>query len=449
MTRSSFPDPRPAFRNELSRRDWLRLAAAGVLGPSVSGWLGTLAAATAGDPKRKRSCVLLWMSGGPSQMDTFDLKPGTANGGPYKEIATSVPGLRISEHLPKIAEFGDKLAVVRSIQSREGDHGRATYYLRTGYRPQEPIRFPGLGSLLAKELVRDDSPLPPCVSIAPGQSFAPRAIGAGFLGPLYAPLVVGEPDYRMPQDENAYERSLKVENLKPATDVTAEQFDARLDLLAEMEKEFGAGRRGASARGHRAAYDRAVRLMKTSAARAFELERESKATRDAYGRNLFGQGCLLARRLIEHGVPFVEVTLPGWDTHGQNFTAVQRLSGILDPAWGALMRDLKERGLLDTTLIVWMGEFGRTPKINQANGRDHFPNAWSAVLAGGGIKGGQAVGKTSKDGMTVADRPVSVPDLLATVCRALGVDPDKQNPSDQGRPIRIVDKGRPITEIVG
>jgi uncharacterized protein (DUF1501 family) len=197
------------------------------------------------------------------------------------------------------------------------------------------------------------------------------------------------------------------------------------------------------------AYERAVRLMNTSAAKAFNLEEEPAALRDAYGRNLFGQGCLLARRLVERGVPFVEVTLGGWDTHGDNFNQVQRLSGILDPAWGTLMEDLKEHGLLDSTLIVWMGEFGRTPQINGGRGRDHYPNAWSTVLAGGGVKGGQAIGRTSPDGMTVQDRPVSVADLLATVCEALGIDPKKQNDSNVGRPIRIVEKSaQPIREVV-
>ena len=179
--------------------------------------------------------------------------------------------------------------------------------------------------------------------------------------------------------------------------------------------------------------------------------------RDAYGRNLFGQGCLLARRLVERGVPFVEVTLAGvngsnafgWDTHNQNFEAVKRLSGVLDPAWGTLMEDLKQRGLLDSTLIVWMGEFGRTPKINNQQGRDHFPGAWSTVLAGGGIKGGQAYGKTSADGNKVETRPTSVGDFLATICQALGIDPLKQNNSNVGRPIRIAEPtAKPIKEIV-
>jgi uncharacterized protein (DUF1501 family) len=193
--------------------------------------------------------------------------------------------------------------------------------------------------------------------------------------------------------------------------------------------------------------------MRTSAARAFDLDAEPAQLRDAYGRNRFGQGCLLARRLVERGVPFVEVSLGGnngigWDTHQNNFETVRELSLVLDAGWAALMDDLKQRGLLDSTLIVWMGEFGRTPKINGDKGRDHFPTAWSAVLGGGGIKGGQVVGKTSAGGEAVEQRPVSVPDLLATVCRALGIDPTKANPSNVGRPISIVDRaGKPLEDL--
>ncbi len=205
---------------------------------------------------------------------------------------------------------------------------------------------------------------------------------------------------------------------------------------------------------HQTAYNRAVKLMRTTAASAFNLEEEPSSVRDFYGRSLFGQGCLLARRLVERGVPFVEVSLAGdngigWDTHTQNFDGVRTLSQVLDPAWAALMSDLEVRGLLDSTLIVWMGEFGRTPAINPQQGRDHCAVAWSTVLAGGGIKGGQAVGKTSEDGMEVADRPVSVSDFLATVCMALGVDPLKANPSNVGRPIPIADQGaKPIQEVL-
>jgi Protein of unknown function (DUF1501) len=440
----------------LSRREWLRLTSAGVVGYSVSGWLDALAADTATNPQRKRSCILLWMNGGPSQMDTFDLKPGHENGGPYKEIQTSAPGLKISEHLPTIAKFGDRMAVIRSMSTKEADHGRATYYMRTGYMPTGPIQYPPIGAIVSRELGSHDAPLPNSVSIAPYRFFNPAAYGPGFFGPQYAPLIVGDGVQPGQQPNQAnYANALKVENIELPADVDKRHAGARLDLLQDMQKEFVATHPGVAPLSHQTAYDRAVRLMKTAASKAFDLDEEPEQLRDAYGRNLFGQGCLLARRLVEQGVPFVEVTLAGvgnnqafgWDTHGQNFTAVRRLSEVLDPAWGTLMGDLKQRGLLDSTLIVWMGEFGRTPKINGQQGRDHWPTSWSTVLAGGGIKGGQAIGKTSPDGATIVDRPVSVPDLLATVCTALGIDPTKQYKSNVGRPIRLADKSaQPIKE---
>jgi arylsulfatase A-like enzyme len=247
-----------------------------------------------------------------------------------------------------------------------------------------------------------------------------------------------------------------VQDLQPPSEVSREQADARIDLLHGLANDFVSSRPGIASLSHQAAYARAVRLMRTEAARAFDLHEEPAKVRDAYGRNLFGQGCLLARRLVERGVPFVEVSLAntpeapaGWDTHQQNFDNVRKLCGLLDPAWAALLADLGQRGLLDSTLVVWMGEFGRTPQINPDKGRDHFPTAWSTVLAGGGIQGGQVVGKTSPDGTRVLERPVSVPDFLSTVCRALGLDPEKQNPSNVGRPIRIVEKtAQPLKEVL-
>jgi hypothetical protein len=445
------------YLDRLSRREMMKLAAAGVAAYSSSGWLESLAADTASHPERKRACILLWMNGGPSQMDTFDLKPGHANGGPYKEIKTSAPDLRISQHLPEIAKFGDRMAVVRSMSTKEGDHERATFYLRTGYLPQGPIQYPPLGASLSKELGKDDAPLPNFVSIAPYRAFNRNSFGPGFLGPKYAPLIVGDANRQFTrQDGRAYEDSLRVQDLKLPRDVNKAHADARIELLQEMQREFVASHPGLASKSNQTAYERAVLLMRTTAAKAFNLEEEKDDLREDYGRNLFGQGCLLARRLVERGVPFVEVTLGGlnggafgWDTHGDNFNQVRRLSEVLDAGWGTLMHDLKERGLLDTTLIVWMGEFGRTPKINGQNGRDHFPDAWSTVLAGGGIKGGHAVGKTSADGMKVEERKVTVPDFLATVCKALGVDPLIQNKSNVGRPIRIVDKAaKPIDEII-
>ena len=433
----------------LSRRDWLRLSSAGVVGFSLSGWLETLANDAAGNKARQRSCILLWMNGGPSQMDTFDLKPDHPNGGTFKEIETSVPGIRISEHLPKLAKQMEHVALIRSMSTKEGDHSRATYLLRTGYLQQGPIRYPTLGSLVAKELGSDEVELPSFVSIAPYRFFNQAAYGSGFLGPQYAPLIVGEGQLvvRQPGGQQP-DYSLKVEDLEIPKGVTTESADARLGLLKSLDDDFISRRTAAAAFSHRTAYERAVRLMRSEAAKAFNLADEPAVLRDAYGRNQFGQGCLLARRLVERGVPFVEVTLAGvannqalgWDTHTNNFDGVRRLSDVLDPGWATLIDDLKSRGLLDTTLIVWMGEFGRTPKINQIGGRDHYPQAWTTVLAGGGVRGGQVIGRTSADGTTVEERPVSVADLLATTCLALGIDPKKQNMSDVGRPIRIVDK---------
>ena len=444
---------------KLSRREALQLSAAGVVGFSMSGWLEALAndQATTPNPQRRRSCILLWMNGGPCQMDTFDLKPGHANGGPYQAIPTSVPGIRISQHLPRLARHMDKMAIVRAMSTREGDHGRGTFYLRSGYLPQGPIQYPTLGSLVSKEIGTSDLPLPNFVSIAPYRLFSPAAYSSGFLGPQHAPLMVGEVNNFNfnPQAGQDYDQNLRVQDM--AHPEAGPRFDARINILQDMERDFAQRHQTVAARSHETAVDRAVRLMRTTARSAFNINEEPDRLRDAYGRNLFGQGCMLARRLVERGVPFIEVTLgamPGnpiaWDTHGQNFQNVQRLSEILDPAWATLMDDLRDRGLLDTTTIVWMGEFGRTPRINQGQGRDHYPNAWSTVIAGGGVRGGQAFGRTSADGTTVEDpRPISVPDFLSTVFGCLGVDHTNTNMSNVGRPIPIADRtSQPIREII-
>jgi hypothetical protein len=435
----------------LSRRHLLRVGAVSTA-VSLSGWMGRLAQAAADDKaaKPKRSCILLWMAGGPSTIDMWDLKPGHDNGGPFKEIETSAPGLRIGEHLPKIAKFGDRLAVIRSMSTKEGDHGRGTYLMRTGVTPRaDGIRYPSIGALLSKELGDPLAELPNFVSIAPFRAFNQEAFGPGFLGAQHAPLMVGENAGGGNVQGPAADQFLRVQDLDRPRTVVVASAAARLELLRDMHEEFAAGRPGAIARSHAAAYDRAIRLMQSAGGKVFDLTEEKPATRDKYGRGLFGQGCLLARRLVERGVPFVEITLGGWDTHNNNFPQVQNLCGTLDAAWAALMEDLQARGLLDSTTIVWAGEFGRTPRINPQRGRDHFAPAWATVIAGGGVKGGQAVGKTSKDAMTVEDRPVSAADFLATVCRVLGIDPEKTNMSNVNRPIPIADRGaRPVEEVV-
>lgn len=446
------------FALPIDRRQWLRIAGGVLGGLTGSQWLPLLADQAAAQ-RPKRACILLWMAGGPSQMDTFDLKPGHANGGEFKEIDTSVAGIRISEHLPKLAQHMDRMAIVRSMKTREGDHSRGTYLMRTGYLPQGPIQYPTLGSLLSKELGDEEPSLPNFVSIAPNTFLSPGAFGPGFLGSKYAPLVVGGMA-RFPgqaPNDSAIDAAFRVENLEPSDGTSKEKLATRLELLKSLDDEFTSRRSGVVTESHRSAYLAAVRMMSPESAKAFQLEDEPAELRDAYGRSPFGQGCLLARRLVERGVPFVEVSLNGvgengglgWDTHADNFNAVKQLSAVLDPAWATLVSDLKQRGLLDSTLIVWMGEFGRTPKINPNTGRDHFPAAWSTVLCGGGLRGGQVVGKTSPDGMRVEDHPVNVGDLIATICRGVGLDPNHQNVSSLGRPIRLADpNSKPLEELL-
>ncbi len=439
----------------LNRRDWLRVAAAIAAGVSwnSASVLNTFAEGVSRASSRKRACILLWMSGGPSQMETFDPKPGHENGGPTKAIDTSVPGIQIAENLPKLARHMEHMAIVRSITTKEGDHSRATHFVRTGALPQGPVRYPTLGSLFSKELGNPTAELPNFVSISPNRFLSPAAFGPGFLGPQFAPLFVGENNGGGMNADNA----LRVRNIELPRGVVKSRGDSRVNLLREIDQQFVEERPGIVSESRRSAYSKAVSLMNSTGVNAFNLDEEDAATRDAYGRTTFGQGCLLARRLVERGVPFVEVSLNsaeggagvGWDTHQDNFNAVKSLCDVLDPAWSTLLADLKQRGLLDSTLVVWMGEFGRTPKINAQTGRDHFPVAWSSVLAGGGIRGGQVVGKSSDDGMTVADRPVTVQDMFATMALALGIDPATQNMSNIGRPIRIAEPdARPIREVL-
>lgn len=429
------------FRSfQVSRRDWLRLSAVGVVGVSQSGWFRALAADTKDDPKRHKSVILLWMNGGPATIDLWDLKPGHENGGPFREIDTASPGVKISEHLPNLAKRGKELAIVRSMATREGDHQRARVVSLTGYTPQGAIQFPALGALVAHEFDDPKADLPGFVAIG-GRG----GIGGGFLGPRFAPLVVGG-DRVGP---GAPATDLKVPDLELPAGVSTEAHAKRLDLLSGLEKDFAPGKGHPVAETMKAATDRAVRLMRPEAVAAFRLEDEKDKVREAYGRGTFGQGCLLARRLVERGVAFVEVTLDGWDTHANNFDRVKDLSGTLDQAFAALLADLKDRGLLDSTLVVCQGEFGRTPKINGQSGRDHWPASWAAVLAGAGIKGGQAVGKTSADGTRVESEPTRTADLVATVMKAIGLDPMKQNMSNVSRPIRLADpSGKPIKELL-
>jgi uncharacterized protein (DUF1501 family) len=426
---------------EFSRRDLVRMSLASAFGAAACPWLPRLAYA-AEKKKDVKACIVLWMSGGPSQMDTFDLKPGHKNGGPYKERDTTAPGLRISEHLPKLAEVGKELGVIRSMTTKEGEHGRATQLLHTGQLPSEVIPYPALGSLLSKELGDPEHDLPGYVTVSPGGPM--NGIGPGFLGPQFAPMAVSG----ISDNPNA-RANLTIDYLKSERPVAATDQDVRRQLLEDLQKDFVKEHGDAAAtKAHAAAYRKAQKMVDTEAKGAFKMEDEPAKLRDAYGRTRFGQGCLLARRLVERGVSFVEVTLDGWDTHNNNFDQVKTLSQTLDPAFATLISDLKDRGMLANTLVVWMGEFGRTPLINNMAGRDHWPTSWSTVLAGGGVKGGQAIGNSGKDGATITERPVSVADFLATVCTAIGVDPTTDNKTWDGRPIQLVKGGKVVEELI-
>jgi hypothetical protein len=418
------------YRN-LGRRAFLSATAAAPL----AGWLGRLAAQTA-DQTPVKSCILLWMAGGPSHLDTFDLKPDAPDRvrGEFRPIDTSVPGIQISEHFPKFACLMQHAALLRGMSTVESDHELATYHVHTGYQKRAGgVAFPSLGAIVSRELSRRDFPLPNFVCIGRGPRHATRA---GLLGPGHQPLDVLNPDRG-------------TDYLDPL--VGLDQFSRQFELLTLLNSDFQATYRTPAAEAHASALARAVRLMTAEQKQAFDLSKESEAARDRYGRGSFGQGCLMARRLVETGVRFVEVMSGdgvGWDTHQGNFPRTRALSLEADTGMATLLNDLRERGLLDSTLVIWMGEFGRSPQISSGGGRNHWAKAWTSVLAGGGIPGGQTIGRTDRDAAEVIDRPITVPDFLATVCTILGIDYTKQNQApDVIRPIPIVDTTKPVKVI--
>jgi hypothetical protein len=412
----------------LSRRDWLRLCGAGALGIPASGWLSTLAARAAtdsGGKPRHKNCILLFMTGGASHIDTFDPKPENSTS-EFKPIVTSVSGISVSEHLPKMAAQMKHCALLRGMSTTEGSHGRARYYMHTGYRQGVGgVTHPSLGSIASAKLGKSDDELPNFVCLG-GATF-----GAGYAGPQHAPVEIADP-------------SRGIDNLKALGGLSG--FDKKASLLEEIERGFLDRVPSAAAEAHQKTYERAISLMHSHQAKAFDLDQEQSSAREMYGRTKMGNACLLARRLVEHGVAFVEIPMNGWDTHRDNTGKVKTLSNELDQPMAALIGDLKQRGMLDSTLVIWMGDFGRTPKVGKQGGRDHYPKAWTTLLAGGGIKAGQAVGKTDKEGGTVVERPTSAIDFMATVCKALDIDYTKEFTTRDGRPIRVVDKGEKVVK---
>ncbi|MGD9723211.1 MAG: DUF1501 domain-containing protein [Pirellulales bacterium] len=413
----------------IRRRDFLRGISAASIAAGTLSWRDLVTLKAAELNQRGMACILLWMQGGPSHFETFSPKPGHENGGETKAISTSVPGIEVSDNFPQVAKVMQHAAIIRSMTSKEGSHPRATYLMHTGYLPTASVKYPAFGSIVAQQIASAELELPAFVRI--GQNSRDGA-GGGILGIEYDPFLMPEPG-KLPT------------NTAPATDFT--RYDRRLGLLGRLDSSYASAGGQQEVAEHQRLYQKAARMIKSSQMKAFELDGEPANVREGYGSTQFGMGCLLARRLVETGVPCVEVVLNGWDTHFDNFPRVKEMAGQVDQPFAYLLSDLHQRGMLDKTLVVWMGEFGRTPRINPRAGRDHYPRAFNVVVAGGGIQGGRVIGRTDAGGAEVEDRPVAVTDLLQTFCKSLQIDPKIENIAPNGRPIKIVDGGLPVDEL--
>ncbi len=417
-------------RGQVRRRDFLKCIPAAALAAGALSWQDAMIASAADLRRQGKACILLWMQGGPSQFETFSPLPGHANGGETKAIKTAASGIQISENLPETAKAMNDLCLIRSMTSKEGSHPRASYLMHTGYLPTATVKYPTLGSIVAKEIGDLATELPSFVRIGQNRF----GDSAGLLGVDYDPFIVqfaGSPP------------------ANTAITTTEPRYARRLKLLTSLEAEFANHGGKQEVSDHQKVYAQAAKMITSPKMATFDLSKEPQKIRDAYGSGPFGQGCLLARRLVESGVTFVEVNLGNWDTHQDNFNRSKTLCGQLDQPLAALLGDLKQRGMLDSTLVVWTGEFGRTPRINPRGGRDHYPRAFSAALAGGGVKGGQVIGTLDPAGESVKDRPIGVADLFRTICHGLAIDATKENMSSIGRPIKIVDGGEVVKEVFG
>lgn len=416
----------------MSRRHFMNhLALGGATTLGATHFLSNLEANAAQVSNDQKACILVWLGGGAPTIDMWDLKPGSKNGGEFKPISTK-GDLQISEHLPKIAQEMDNLSVVRSLSTREADHMRGRYYMHTSYVPNPTVVHPTFGSVASYELgtKRKNLEIPSFVSIGGG------SMSSGFLGMSHAPFVV---DARG-QIQNANTDGMDKQRL-----------GQRLGMLSTIEDGFIKSGRGDVGQAHKDVYKKAINLMTSDQMRAFRAEEESAEVRELYGSTPFGNTLLMARRLVETGVPFIEVQFPGsWDLHNDVFNTLkdQRLP-LLDSGISGLVRDLKQRGMLEHTTIVVMGEFGRTPRINQNVGRDHWATSWSALIGGGGLQGGRAVGETDADGLRIVSESYLPGDLWATVSHALRIPLNTVHTSKRGRPMKLANGGQPIQDLIG
>ena len=408
----------------LTRRALLKGCVAASGGAALN-WGNLCHSAEAADAAARagRRCILLWMNGGASQFETFDPKPGRPTAGLFRPTATQLPGVHICELMPTIAQHLDKLAVIRSMRTSQVDHPGGIHLMHTGYARAANVQYPEMGAVVAKYLGEPNSDLPNFIKIFPhGNS------GAGFLGPQYQPFSLN-PDGRLP--------TFAASRLEQA----AEQ--RRHGLRSFLEDSFAQQRSLVSSQMHRAAYDASRRLQRVR--HVFDVEEEWKKYGDLYGNSAFGRRCLTARRLVESGVPFVEVGQSSYDSHADNFRAHRGLVPPMEKAWAGLLEDLHQRGLLESTLVIWMGEIGRTPRINNRSGRDHYVRCWSTALAGCSVKGGVVYGASDEDGYDVKDDPVTEGDFFATVYQALGIDPKTEHYAGV-RPIPVAPFGGEAVE---
>jgi len=424
--------------DEVSRRDFIMRMAKTCLGVTAAPMLlnGKAHAAFDGSSKLKqvataKNVIYLYMSGGMTHLDTFDPHPGTEEAGPVAAIKTNADGVQLSEYLPELAKHGDKLAILRGLNSTQGAHEQANYYMHTSYTQRGTIRHPSMGAWLAKFQGRSNPTLPASVVVSGGSKHP----GSGFFEAAMAPLSINNP-------AQGLQNSMRMTSLKET------DFNYRLNLANKLDQNFRQHYDYDGVKAYADVYRDAVKVMNSEDLVAFDLTKESAEAHDAYGKEPFGQGCLLARRLVEHGVRFVEVVLGGWDTHNENFVRAESNAQQLDQAMAALLGDLQSRGMLEETLVVLTTEFGRTPKINVNEGRDHYPKAFSSVLAGGGIRGGQVYGKTDK-GHEVLEGKVGIPDFNATIGYALGLPLDQIIFSPSKRPFTVADKGQPLVHLFG